>query len=108
MGKQLVGAVLFDDGLTVFEYDPDFVRSGVEFSPIRMPLSRRRFQFQVPEHFQTLPGLLADALPDRFGNALIDAWLDSQGISEYRFNPVDRLCYVGVRVLFPKVREYSA
>lgn len=97
LGDHLVGAVLFEEGRSVFEYDPGFVRSGVELSPIRMPLSSRRHQFQVPEHFRTLPGLLADSLPDRFGNALIDAWLESQGISGYRFNPVDRLCYVGVR-----------
>lgn len=97
LGEQLVGAVLFDEGRSVFEYDPSYAHSGLELSPIHMPLSRRRYQFQVPEHFQTLPGLLADSLPDRFGNALIDAWLESKGIVAHDFDPVERLCYVGVR-----------
>jgi serine/threonine-protein kinase HipA len=97
LGDRLVGAVLFEDGRSTFEYDPGFIGSGLELSPIRMPLSRRRFQFQVPGHFRTLPGLLADSLPDRFGNALVDAWLESKGIAGHDFDPVERLCYVGVR-----------
>jgi len=64
-----------------------------------MPLSPRIYQFpSLPEvSFHGLPGLLADSLPDRFGNALIDAWLATQGRRPESFNSVERLCYIGVR-----------
>ena len=96
-----IGTVLFDDdtGIGSFEYDPDFISSGIEVSPIVMPLSNRVYQF--PElariSFHGLPGLLADSLPDKFGNAVIDGWLQSQGRTPDSFNPVERLCYTGSR-----------
>ncbi len=64
-----------------FQYNSNFVESGIEFSPIKMPLSQQIYNFpQLPNNtFHGLPGLLADSLPDKFGNALIDAWLASQG-----------------------------
>ena len=64
-----------------------------------MPLSDRIYTFPAlpPATFQGLPGLLADSLPDRFGNAVIDAWLSTQGRSPESFNAVERLCYVGSR-----------
>ena len=57
------------------------------------------FQFaQLPkETFHGLPGLLSDALPDRFGNQLIDLWLASQGRDKASMSPVERLCYLGKR-----------
>lgn len=82
-----------------FEYDDTFLRSGIEVSPLKMPLSRQRYRF--PElafpSFHGLPGLLADSLPDRFGNAMIDAWLATKGRKSGSFNSVERLCYIGTR-----------
>jgi serine/threonine-protein kinase HipA len=96
-----IGAVTWSDGhrLASFEYDPDFRSSGIEVSPIAMPLDARIHQFPgLPEEaFKGLPGMLADSLPDRYGNALIDAWLARRGRSPESFNPVERLCYVGTR-----------
>jgi len=96
-----IGAVAVDEGSQVaaFEYDPAFISSGIEVSPLTMPLSRRVYSFPVlgREAFRGLPGLLADSLPDRFGNALIDAWLATQGRSPQSFNAVERLCYIGRR-----------
>ena len=96
-----IAAVALEDGADVatFQYDPEFVGSGIEVSPIVMPLSTRIYSFpSLPrESFHGLPGLLADSLPDRFGNALIDAWLATQGRSPESFNAVERLCYVGRR-----------
>lgn len=96
-----VGALLYEEGRpggrSVFEYDPGFISSGLELSPVMMPLSKGPFTFRVPDHFNTLPGLLADSLPDRFGNSLIDSWLASQGIPKQDFTPADRLGYVGSR-----------
>jgi serine/threonine-protein kinase HipA len=85
--------------ICAFEYDPAFLASGIELSPISMPLSRGIFQFPaLPEmSFHGLPGLLADSIPDKFGNALIDAWLATQGRRPETFNSVERLCYIGDR-----------
>ena len=96
-----IGTVAFDEEneLGSFEYDPGFLPSGIEVAPIAMPLSRRVYTFPelARQSFHGLPGLLADSLPDKFGNAVIDAWLRSQGRSPESFNPVERLCYTGNR-----------
>jgi len=96
-----VGAVTLPEGerFASFEYDPDFQRSGIELSPLMMPLGGRIYRFPAlaPESFHGLPGLLADSLPDKYGNALIDAWLATQGRTGADFNAVERLCYTGSR-----------
>lgn len=96
-----IGAVSWDEdaGPANFEYDPEFAGSGIEVAPIKMPLSNRIFSFPAlpRETFYGLPGLLADSLPDDFGNALIDAWLAREGRDAASFNPVERLCYTGNR-----------
>ena len=82
-----------------FQYDPEFARSGIEISPLMMPLNDRVYRFpELPRiTFHGLPGLLADSLPDKFGNALIDAWLATQGRTTGSFSAVERLCYTGAR-----------
>ena len=96
-----IGAVSLEDGAAdaVFEYDPAFAGSGIELSPLKMPLGRQLFSFPGLAHrsFHGLPGLLADSLPDKYGNALIDAWLATQGRTPESFNAVERLCYTGER-----------
>ena len=101
-----VGAVAWDDnkGYATFEYDSTFLKKLWDLSPLMMPLEqaldgKRIFSFPAlnKETYKGLPGLLADSLPDRFGNALIDAWLARQGRSADSMNPVERLCYTGKR-----------
>ncbi|MFP5348980.1 MAG: HipA N-terminal domain-containing protein, partial [Gammaproteobacteria bacterium] len=96
-----IGAVSLADGETVaaFEYEPAFAQSGIQISPITMPLSRRVYRFPAlaRETFYGLPGLLADSLPDKFGHVLIDAWLATQGRTPASFNVIERLCYTGER-----------
>lgn len=96
-----IGAVSWDEdaGLAHFEYEPDFISSGIEVAPLTMPLAKKIYSFPAlpRETFHGLPGLLADSLPDDFGNALINVWLANQGRSPETFNPVERLCYTGVR-----------
>jgi serine/threonine-protein kinase HipA len=96
-----IGAVSLADGDTVadFQYDPGFAASGIEVSPLTMPLATRVYRFPelAPNTFHGLPGMLADSLPDRFGHALVDAWLASQGRTPDSFNAVERLCYTGAR-----------
>ncbi|WP_185268536.1 type II toxin-antitoxin system HipA family toxin [Halopseudomonas xiamenensis] len=96
-----IGAVSLADGEEVadFQYDPAFVNSDIQLSPLVMPLSNRVYRFPelARQTFHGLPGLLADSLPDKFGNALINAWLAAQGRTPESFNAVERLCYTGSR-----------
>ena len=96
-----IGAVSWDEtrSLGVFQYDPAFVGAGIEVAPLTMPTRETPYEFPAlnRETFKGLPGMLADALPDRFGNRLIDAWLADTGKRPEAFNPVDRLCYIGRR-----------
>ncbi len=102
---KFVGAVLWDQqsGIASFEYDPSFLRNNWDISPLTMPISEasngKIFRFpELPEKtYYGLPGLLADSLPDRFGNQLIDLWLATQGREPGSMNPVERLCYMGKR-----------
>ena len=97
----LIGAVtwLEDREIGVFQYSPDFLQSGIELSPISMPIAEFPYEFPALARntFKGLPGLLADSLPDKYGNAIIDAWLASQNRIAASFHPVERLCYVGSR-----------
>ena len=83
----------------LFEYDKNFVDSGIEVAPFMMPLSSKLYSFQglSEESFHGLPGMIADSLPDRFGNAVIDNWLASTGRNPESFTALDRLCYTGTR-----------
>jgi serine/threonine-protein kinase HipA len=96
-----IGAVSLDEGQEIasFEYAPDFADSGIEIAPLTMPLSRVVYRFPelAGSSFHGLPGLLADSLPDRFGNALIAAWLATQGRRPDSFTSIERLCYTGER-----------
>ncbi len=98
---RMIGAVSLDEATdsAAFEYAPEFVGSGIQLAPLMMPLSAQIYRFPgLPRTtFHGLPGLLADSLPDRFGNALIDTWLATQGRKPESFNAVERLCYVGAR-----------
>ncbi len=102
---QSVGAVALDPllGYYAFEYDPSFVRSGIELAPLTMPLSQARDPFvftDLPElTYKRLPALLADALPDDFGNTLIDGWMAAKGVERSHITSLDRLAYMGKRGL---------
>lgn len=88
-----------DEAHARFEYDAGFLNSGIELSPILMPLSSHVYSFPQlsTESFHGLPVLLSDSLPDKFGNTVIDSWLISQGRAPGTLDPVERLCYTGSR-----------
>jgi serine/threonine-protein kinase HipA len=96
-----IGAVALSEpsGVAAFEYEPSFLASGVQLAPLMMPLAERVYSFpELPRRtFRGLPGLLADSLPDRFGNNLINTWLARQGRTPESFDAVERLCYTGQR-----------
>lgn len=100
---QRVGAVALDDrlGYYAFAYEPEWRRSGIDLAPFTLPRDDRRTAFVFPNlpdaTFHRLPGMLADALPDDFGNALIDAWMAERGFEKSAVTPLDRLAYMGKR-----------
>lgn len=96
-----VGAVAPGRGGYRFEYSPQWRRGGIELSPLLMPVtgSAAVFSFSALNDatYQGLPPMLADALPDKFGNSIVDAWLASEGIDRSQITPIDRLAYQGAR-----------
>lgn len=97
---QKIGSVLWNESRMCanFEYTQEFMHSGLEVSPLMMPLSSRIYSFPNRDSYKTflgLPGMLAEALPDAFGRALLDNWLAAQGRQDA--NPVERLCFQGKR-----------
>jgi len=106
---EIVGAVAWDENaqLASFEYAEDFLRKQWDLSPIHMPLEQGARIYNFPElrparnseydTFKGLPGLLADVLPDKYGNQLINIWLAQQGRPPASMNPVEQLCFIGER-----------
>ncbi|MFN5207963.1 MAG: type II toxin-antitoxin system HipA family toxin [Bacteroidota bacterium] len=105
----LAGAVAWDErtGIATFEYDADFKKRNWDLSPLKMPVQSARNIFRFPElkpdrnspfdTFKGLPGLLADVLPDTYGNQLINLWLAQNGREPNSMNPVEMLCFIGTR-----------
>jgi serine/threonine-protein kinase HipA len=106
-----VGAVAWDDesGFASFEYEPGFKYKQWDISPLQMSVRSEKRVFNFPalrkrndpdlDTFKGLPGLLADSLPDRYGNDLINLWLTSQGRPLNSMNPVEMLCFIGTRAM---------
>ncbi len=115
-GKK-IGAVLWDAEreLGIFEYDSEFIEAPrIEPSPFKMKKRKGQFSFagEPKETFKGLPGMLADSLPDKFGNALIDTWLAKKRRNLNDFSPVERLCYIGSRGMgaieyIPAISEFK-
>ncbi|WP_461629912.1 type II toxin-antitoxin system HipA family toxin [Labilibaculum euxinus] len=106
---QTVGAVAWDEnqGLASFEYEPKFKSKGIDLAPVKMPVQSSQRIFSFPElrpsknseydTFKGLPGLLADVLPDKYGNQLINVWLAQNGRPANSMNPIEQLCFIGTR-----------
>lgn len=96
---RLIGTVMYHNGEITFAYEEDFLSSNIQLAPIQMPLSDTDYHFNrlINTSFEGLPGLLADSLPDTFGNMLINEYLARQGRAENSMNPVEKLLYVGTR-----------
>lgn len=102
---ETIGAVAWntETGFASFEYDSKFINTKSDLAPLKMPIanSNKRI-FSFPElrdvkTFKGLPGLLADVLPDDYGNLLINSWLAQNGRPENSMNPVEMLCFIGTR-----------
>lgn len=88
-----------DNGMVGFQYDEEFLKSNIEISPVKMPLSTATYTFPaLPEQtFHGLPGMVADSLPDKFGNIVISRYLESQGRTADSLSVIEKLCYTGKR-----------
>ncbi len=107
--EEQVGAVRWDESqqLAFFQYDAKFLQKGWDLAPLKMPISQttrihsfpalRRGRNDNEDTFKGLPGLLADVLPDKYGNRLMNVWLARQGRTEDSMNPVEKLCFIGTR-----------
>ncbi len=97
------GVCDFDSGTgkVQFQYSPDFLNSGIELSPLLLPLESRVFEFSEkqynPQTFKSLPPMIADSLPDDFGNKMLQQWFVKNHISQNNLSPIEKLCYVGKR-----------
>ena len=100
-GEDRVGAVSFDAGagMAAFEYAPSFIEGGIELAPLSMPLAHRVYSFPElgRETFDGLPGLLADSLPDDFGNSILNEWAARQGRAANEVSPLEKLQHIGKR-----------
>ena len=106
---ETAGAVAWDENtqLASFEFDSKFKELGWDLAPLKMSISQKNRIFSFPElrpsrnsefdTFKGLPGLLADVLPDKYGNQLINTWLAQNGRPQNSMNPVERLCFIGTR-----------
>jgi serine/threonine-protein kinase HipA len=95
-----VGVVFWDAArrTAVFEYTPEFVATGIELAPLEMSARTGPHQYpRLHSSYWGLPGLLAESIPDTYGNVLIDEWVRRQGRTPDSFSPVERLCYIGDR-----------
>ena len=105
----VVGAVTWDNkrNLADFQYDKKFLEKNWDLSPLKMPIHAGERIYSFPEllpskdntedTFKGLPGLLADSLPDKYGNLLIEKWLARHGRAPESMNPVEKLCFIGSR-----------
>jgi len=106
---ELAGAVRWNPNRQIasFQYSENFLKKGIDLSPVKMPVKNGNRIYSFPElrrsgmeqnsTFKGLPGLLADSLPDRYGNQLINMWLAQNGRLEGSMNPVEQLCFIGDR-----------
>ncbi|MCU1367929.1 MAG: putative DNA-binding transcriptional regulator, partial [Ilumatobacteraceae bacterium] len=117
MWSARVGALALDPatGLYAFRYDPAWVSRGIEIAPLRMPLQASTYEFPglALETYRGLPPLIADSLPDKFGNALVDRWMAEQGVPQGSFTVLDRLAYaadrpIGALEFRPPAQDRSA
>lgn len=88
-----------ESGIIGFQFDKDFLKSRIEISPVKMPLSNRTYSFLNlrEETFYGLPGMVADSLPDKFGNIVINKYLEAQGRTSDSLSTIEKLCYTGKR-----------
>jgi serine/threonine-protein kinase HipA len=94
-GNRLVVGILAEErGRVYFEYAADFLATGLNLSPLRLPFEPGLFEHRDRE-FGPLPGLFDDSLPDGWGLLLMDRHFRSLGRTLPEISPLDRLSGLG-------------
>jgi serine/threonine-protein kinase HipA len=98
--SQHLGAIIPDaqhPGYYLFQYADD-LPAHINPSPINMPVDQSVYSFNLDKNtYQGLPGMISDSLPDKFGNALVNQYMESMGIAANQVTTLDRLLYIGKR-----------
>ena len=91
-----IGNLLLKDGIIYFEYDKNFKASGLEISPLKLPLSQNGVYTNNDErYFEGLAGVFHDTLPDKFGTKVIERYFESKNIPPHQLNVLQKLMFVG-------------
>lgn len=89
--------------VAVFEYEPAFLDKGLDIAPLTMSINSPHSKKRIPwtgnkdKLYQGLPPMIADSLPDKWGNSLFKAWLRDNHIPANKVTPVDHLSFIGSR-----------
>jgi serine/threonine-protein kinase HipA len=94
----LVGTLAEDRGRVYFEYSPQFLATGLDLSPFRLPFEPGLFE-HTDREFGPLPGLFDDSLPDGWGLLLMDRHFRRIGFDPVGVSPLDRLAWLGTRTM---------
>lgn len=101
--EKVIGHCFWNDlaGRSEFSYDTDFLKSGEELLPLLMPLKQEVYLSNPREieTFKNLPPLLADTLPDTFGNKLITEYFAQKNSSQKFLNPVEKLVLINTEII---------
>ena len=89
-----VGILAEDRGRVYFEYAPEFLETGLNLSPFRLPFESGLFEY-VDRGFGPLPGLFDDSLPDGWGLLLMDRHFRWRGLDPVAISPLERLAWLG-------------
>ena len=93
-----IGTIIYDEGNIYFEYDDTFRGSGLEISPLKLPLDFKGVYTNNDErYFSGLAGVFHDSLPDKFGTKVIERYFESKGLEAYELNVIQKLMFVGDR-----------
>jgi len=100
----IIGVLGYEPGQTeiaTFEYDKEFLKMGISPSPLKLSIESSIYSFEniSQRTFHGLPGFIADSLPDKFGNQLIDQYFADKGVSPDKITTLDRLLYVNNRAI---------
>lgn len=92
-------------GVAIFEYDPSFIERKLDIAPLTMSIDSPRSRKQLPWNgdkdklYQGLPTMIADSLPDKWGDSLFAAWIRDNNISTKKITPIDHLAFIGSRAM---------
>lgn len=92
-----VGTLLEKDGVIYFEYEKDFINTGLNLSPMKLPFNTKTYSNKDDTYFQSLAGVFFDSLPDKFGTKVIQRYYESKGLLPKDLSILQKLMFIGKR-----------